>query len=173
MKYELYITTNEANGVVYAGAHCCDCNPCEYLGSGLALQQAVQDYGSECFTREVIQTYDTYEELMEAEANLVDLDWVESPNTYNLRTGGLKGTFCEVSKKRISEANIGGKKVRISLQVSPPFDASKMKEPKKVKNSRIREMLKNSALYAFYARRRKAKRDKKLAEDRARLFGGS
>ena len=108
---------------------------------------------------------------MEAEANLVNLEWVQSSNTYNLRTGGLYGTFCDLSKQRISKSNTGGKKRRVASRFVTPFDPAKQKAPKTLEDSRMERSRWLSKLLSGYAKERRQKRAKNIEADRQRLFG--
>lgn len=104
-----YITTNLINGMKYIGRRKIDKYGVwkTYLGSGRAFKKALAKYGKENFKREIIQWYETSEELNEAERLLIErLNAVNDRNYYNLSTGGniYSGFHIpEESKKIISE----------------------------------------------------------------------
>ena len=80
----VYKTTNLLNGKIYVGVHN-GSNP-KYLGSGTALESAIQKYGKENFTRETIFE-GTEEECLELEEFIVDEQFVLREDTYNLTIG--------------------------------------------------------------------------------------
>jgi len=88
MKHLVYKTTNLVNGKYYIGVHSCKCNPCRYLGSGVALKAAIRKYGRDSFKRQVLREFNTREDAFEYEALLVDSS---NPMCYNLSSGGLGG----------------------------------------------------------------------------------
>jgi len=49
-----YITTNKVNGKQYVGMHSTDNVDDGYLGSGIAIINAINKYGKENFTREIL-----------------------------------------------------------------------------------------------------------------------
>lgn len=83
----VYKTTNLLNGKIYVGVHN-GSNP-NYLGSGTALESAIQKYGKENFTRETLFE-GTEEECLELEEFIVDEQFVLREDTYNLTIGGGK-----------------------------------------------------------------------------------
>jgi len=86
--HTVYKTTNDVNQKFYIGVHTCNCNPCQYLGSGKALQAAIAKYGDKSFTKEVLATFKHKKDAYLYERTLVDhLD----PNCYNLCEGGEGG----------------------------------------------------------------------------------
>lgn len=89
----VYITTNLVNGKQYIGR----CKSeiflgTKYLGSGLALKEAIQKYGTENFKVEILDTAESDNELNEKEEYYIDYyDAVKSSQYYNLRRGGSRG----------------------------------------------------------------------------------
>lgn len=57
----IYITTNHINGKKYIGQKNYDKNGRwkEYLGSGIILKQAIQKYGVDNFSKEIIEECET------------------------------------------------------------------------------------------------------------------
>lgn len=84
----IYKTTNLVNGKYYIGVHSTDNIDDGYLGSGTALQSAVQKHGQENFVREILEFVDTAEEKWLAEIRYVTLEVVKDPNSYNQAAGG-------------------------------------------------------------------------------------
>ena len=81
----VYQTTNLLTDRIYIGFHSTD-NP-NYLGSGVALQDAITKYGKENFQRTTIFE-GTEEECLELEEFIVDEEFVLSESNYNLTVGG-------------------------------------------------------------------------------------
>ena len=93
MYYTIYKTTNNINGKYYIGKHqTTDLND-GYLGSGKLIRRAIQKYGIDNFSKEILHVFDTEEEMNQKEKELV----VVSEETYNLCEGG-KGGFGYIRK---------------------------------------------------------------------------
>lgn len=107
----VYKTTNLINGKFYIGQHKHEND--NYLGSGLILKQAINKYGRKNFKREILESGITSQKVLdEREIFWIDhFDAVNSPNAYNIATGGLGGAGIEPYertediRKSISEAN--------------------------------------------------------------------
>ncbi len=90
--FTIYQTTNLLDGKIYIGKHICKCAPvCEYLGSGLKLQRAIKKYGAENFKKEILHTFVTEAEMNAKEAELVNEEFVDRDDTYNICFGGHGG----------------------------------------------------------------------------------
>ena len=85
----VYRTENKVNGKFYYGVHQGD-NP-KYLGSGVALKNAIKKYGRKNFIRRTIMKFDTAEEAYAFEALMVDDALLNDPNCYNSCLGGVGG----------------------------------------------------------------------------------
>ena len=83
----VYRTENLINGNFYYGVHNSDKND-GYLGSGKRLRWAIEKYGKENFIRRVVRKFLTAEDAYEFEALIVDQDFVERDDCYNLMPGG-------------------------------------------------------------------------------------
>lgn len=102
--YFIYETTNNVNGKKYRGIHKTSNINDGYIGSGTAFINAVDKYGKQNFTREIIEFCSSYEELIELEKFYVNEDWVKDHSNYNLKTGGQSaGILSDESKNKISE----------------------------------------------------------------------
>lgn len=100
----LYETTNLINGKKYRGIHKTNNLEDGYLGSGLALTNAVNKYGKENFKRDILEYCSDYDELLEREKIYVDIEWVECDNNYNLKTGGQSaGILSQESRDKLSQ----------------------------------------------------------------------
>jgi hypothetical protein len=87
MFYTIYKTTNRLNGKYYIGKHQTKVLNDEYMGSGKLLKRAIEKYGKENFTKEILHIFETEEEMNTKEKELV----IVSEETYNLNEGGYGG----------------------------------------------------------------------------------
>ena len=101
MKYIVYQTVNKENGKLYIGVHKTE-NPeifDGYIGNGVYIgyslenpktvyQHALKKYGYKSFIRTVLFAYDTVEEALKKEAELVTPEFVKQDNNYNTAVGG-------------------------------------------------------------------------------------
>ena len=86
--YTVYITVNLLNQKFYVGVH--RVTGQKYLGSGSLLKMDIKKYGPKNFQKYVLYEYDNAYEAYEKEADIVNTDFVERCDTYNLKTGGSK-----------------------------------------------------------------------------------
>lgn len=118
--YTVYMTTNLINGKRYIGVHKTKNPDDDYLGSGKALNSAIQKYGKENFQKVVIFNALNYDYAHEIELLLVNKEWIESPDTYNMKVGGKGGSLAktEEQKKKLSLANMGKPSPRKGVKLS-------------------------------------------------------
>lgn len=86
--YVLYKTTNVKNGMIYVGAHATDNINDSYIGSGAKLQEDINLFGRESFTKEILSFHNDIYDLALAESLYVDRDFVNRDDTYNIKVGG-------------------------------------------------------------------------------------
>lgn len=101
--YFVYMTTNNVNGKRYIGKRAGNPEGRErnYLGSGKYLKLAIEKYGRENFSREVLITTSTEEENRDAERLLIEqYDAVNSPDFYNICEGAGGGWKYEWTEER-------------------------------------------------------------------------
>lgn len=103
MHYTVYKTTNTLNGKVYIGVHATEDPNDRYLGSGKLISKAIRKYGRTSFKKEVLFDFDTPDEMMRKEAELVDAAFVGREDTYNLVPGGVHGDTFYEARKQIPE----------------------------------------------------------------------
>jgi group I intron endonuclease len=108
----LYKTTNLVNSKIYVGIHKVSntYRSNYYLGSGYALKSAIKLYGRENFTRETLAEFNCVEDVYLAEAAMVNQEFINRPDTYNMKIGGIgsKGlVHTPEAKARISGAKKG------------------------------------------------------------------
>lgn len=103
LKYIIYLTTNLVNNKIYIGLHK-TYTPYEfdgYLGCGVKIgdkhtyihcntpfESAVNKYGVGNFKRETLFVFDTLEEAINKEIELVDEEFIKRKDTYNVALGG-------------------------------------------------------------------------------------
>lgn len=100
----IYLTTNLLNGKQYVGQHLSNCFDTTYKGSGTYIKRAIDKYGWNNFSCEIICWCSTQTQLNEAEDNYIRLLDTMSPNGYNLKRGGSNGEYSKEAKKNCSEA---------------------------------------------------------------------
>lgn len=98
MYFTVYKTTNNVNGKYYIGKHKTDFLGDNYLGSGKLLKQAINKYGVESFSKEILFVFDNEKDMNDKEKELV----VISEETYNLCEGG-NGGFDYINRTGISK----------------------------------------------------------------------
>ena len=94
-----YKTTNLINGRYYLGMHSTNRIDDGYLGSGKRLYYELNKYGRDNFKFEILEQFDSREELVQAEINLITEQDVKNSNCLNLKQGGEGGWSEEVRKK--------------------------------------------------------------------------
>ena len=90
----IYITTNNINNKKYIGKRKIRGNQedAKYLGSGKLLLRAVQKYGENNFTREILDYAYTKQELSEKERHYIEkYNATQSSEFYNIHLGGDGG----------------------------------------------------------------------------------
>lgn len=112
MFHIIYKITNEINKKIYVGKHSTHNIDDSYMGSGVALQRAFDKYGIENFTKEIIHVCDTCEDALILESEIVDLDFVNRKDTYNLVVGGLSGSTGTIVSEETRQKQSAAKKGR-------------------------------------------------------------
>ena len=122
MKYHyVYIITNKINHKFYIGKHSTDDLDDGYMGSGIAINKAIQKYGIENFSKRILCFCDSAEDAYKVEEFLVTDNLIKRDDCYNMMVGGgraapiLKGEkngmygkhLSEETKKKLSEAHKG------------------------------------------------------------------
>ncbi len=126
MKYTVYETTNLHNGKIYIGVHKTN-NPCDrYIGSGKILKEAIQKYGRDAFVKKVLYVFNTPKEAYEKEKELVDIDFINRNDTYNIAVGGsVSPAFDKDRRARYSEMMSGDKHPQYGKKQSAESNAKR------------------------------------------------
>jgi len=86
--YYLYKITNIINDKIYIGIHCTNNLEDGYMGSGHDLLKDIKKYGKNNFKKEILEFFDSIDDLKLAEKELVNRTFVSSNKTYNKCLGG-------------------------------------------------------------------------------------
>lgn len=91
--YYLYETKNLINGKFYIGVRGTNKDPesDDYMGSGTLIKKAIKKYGKINFSKSIIELFQTPEEMIQREREIVNLEFVKRKDTYNLEIGGSGG----------------------------------------------------------------------------------
>ena len=120
-KYSIYCYTNSVNGKKYIGQSkdvSTRCNPSNYKGC-VKFYRAIQKYGWEHFTREILEENLTLEEANEKEAYYISY-YNSIEDGYNLKTGGLNCEYSQASKDKMSQSCKSKKAIIFFTVFSPP-----------------------------------------------------
>lgn len=91
MHYYLYQVTNNLNGKIYVGVHKTEDLDDGYMGSGRVICAAIKKYGIDNFSKVILETFLTSEEMFKREKEVVTEEFLVRPDTYNIRRGGDGG----------------------------------------------------------------------------------
>jgi len=91
--YTIYKTTNTVNGKIYIGSHKQNINEelYFYIGSGKYFKRALNKYGEDKFFKKIIHVFDNSEDMYDMEAEIVNQEFIDRRDTYNIKLGGLGG----------------------------------------------------------------------------------
>lgn len=98
LKYHIiYQITNTINQKIYIGAHSTDNLDDGYMGSGKVINRAINKHGVSCFQKVILHMFDNPFDMFDKEKDIVNEDFIQRPDVYNMVTGGFgghnKGTF--------------------------------------------------------------------------------
>lgn len=91
MYYTVYKTINLVNNKIYIGCHRTLNINDGYMGSGNFLLKAIAKYGKNNFKKEVMYVFDNPEEMFLKEKQIVDQNFIDRCDTYNICLGGIGG----------------------------------------------------------------------------------
>ena len=86
--YIVYQITNKLNDNIYIGVHMTYNINDKYFGSGSNIRKAIKEFGKENFQKIILYNFDSKEEMLEKERELVNEEFVKRGDTYNLHLGG-------------------------------------------------------------------------------------
>lgn len=90
----VYKITNLINKKIYIGVHAVTDLEVDdgYMGSGKAIRLAIKKYGKENFKKEILVSFEDAEAAYLAESLVVDEEFIDRSDTYNMKCGGIGGT---------------------------------------------------------------------------------
>jgi len=91
MFFTTYETTNLINNKIYNGVHRTQDLSDEYLGSGVALKASIKKNGKHNFSKIVTGVWRTEEISYLIESWIVDIEFINRKDTYNIHVGGSGG----------------------------------------------------------------------------------
>lgn len=94
MFHIVYKVTNLINNKIYIGIHSTEDLSDNYYGSGKYIKESIKKYGKENFKKEIICYCGSREEAFEKEKQLVDKQFIERNDVYNLSLGGKGSLEC-------------------------------------------------------------------------------
>jgi hypothetical protein len=124
MRYTIYQTTNKINGKIYIGKHQSENPNDSYLGSGVALRNAIKKYGVENFEKIILFNFDTEQEMNEKERELITEEFIKRKDTYNKGVGGEGGPHFKGKKHSLETL----KKISEAAKTIPKFYTKESKE---------------------------------------------
>lgn len=74
--------------MIYVGQHRTENTDDNYMGSGILVARAIQKHGKINFRKDILFDFDTFEEMDAKEAEIVNEEFVQRNDTYNLMPGG-------------------------------------------------------------------------------------
>jgi group I intron endonuclease len=89
--YYTYQITNLLNNKIYIGTHKTKKLNDNYMGSGKILNHAIEKYGIENFKKDILEYFDTAEEMFAKEKEIVNDEFLLREDVYNIRRGGFGG----------------------------------------------------------------------------------
>ena len=91
MFYYLYEIRNNLNGKIYVGVHKTKDLNDGYMGSGKVIKSAIEKYGLDNFSKNILETFDNSESMFLREKEIVTKEFIDRDDVYNLRIGGFGG----------------------------------------------------------------------------------
>lgn len=113
MHYYLYEIRNNLNGKIYIGVHRAASMDDGYMGSGKFIRRAIQKHGVMNFTKTVLETFASPDEMYQRESEVVDSNFISRVDTYNFAVGGSGGSI-EKNRKPFSGHHTAETKEKIS-----------------------------------------------------------
>lgn len=107
--YTIYRIINKINNKIYIGVHETFNLNDNYVGSGKYLKRAINKYGIDNFTKEIIKLCKSREEMFEWEKLTVTKEFIKRTDTYNICEGG-KGGFSYINNNKLNGTSKGVKR---------------------------------------------------------------
>jgi len=106
--FTVYEITNKINGKIYIGVHGTNNLNDKYMGSGILIKKAILKYGIENFERKYLFIFENRKEMFEKEKELVNENFINDSNTYNISIGGESafGNDMIIVKNLLTDKNV-------------------------------------------------------------------
>lgn len=163
----IYCTTNLVNGKKYIGQHkYCGRIDKYYLGSGVALNNAIKKYGRENFKREIICECKSLEELNNKEIYYINLlDAVNDSKYYNIDSGGNGGHgnqwWKTATQEQIDQSN-KIRSIKMSGKNNPFYGKKHTLETRKLLSEKA--SLRKADKNPFYGKKHTEQNKKKISD---------
>ena len=108
-RYIVYKVTNRFDGKIYIGCHSTLNTSDRYMGSGTEIREAIKKFGRSSFIKETLFDFDTKEEMLSKEKELVTKEFCHRIDTYNRVVGG--GSYSTIGMVTVKNKNGNTSKV--------------------------------------------------------------
>lgn len=112
----IYKTINLLSNRYYIGMHSTNDLNDGYMGSGDLIRKSIKKYGKENHSIEMLEFFDTREELANREREVINLQEIAKKDCMNLKVGGDGGFNSEDHRNKFIEAS---KKTRFTSENNP------------------------------------------------------
>ena len=127
--FTVYRIINKLNGSIYVGCHETHNLNDDYMGSGAKLHEAYRQFGVENFEKSILHVFKNRQEMFDCEAFIVNEEFLQRQDVYNVALGGGGGWYHENSDStKQREKCIRGNEKQKSLRENDPTWAKKNKE---------------------------------------------
>lgn len=154
MFFYVYKLTNLVNSKIYIGCHQTKNLDDGYMGSGRRLNYAKRKYGVENFKKEILAFFETAEEMFAEEKKIVDREFLNRTDVYNLQPGGGGGLCNEDHKRKFI---MGGYKSMVNSLTQEQRSERTRKAWNSHKNSRLEKLVEYQKLAVEAARSEESK----------------
>jgi len=112
----IYKTTNLLSGKYYIGMHSTDNLNDGYMGSGKRLRYSINKYGKQNHKVEILEFFDSRDELKKREREIVNLNEIAKEECMNLVVGGEGGGMYNTIEKMKEVSKKGNEKLKYLRQ---------------------------------------------------------
>lgn len=135
----IYKTTNLLNNKFYIGMHSTSNLKDGYMGSGTYLRRSIRKYGIDNFKLEILEWYNTRDELIEREKEIITENHINNPNCYNMKNGGLGGGKFHSKEHQFKCSQAAGLKHSERLKTDEEYRKKRSKQITESNNKRIQK----------------------------------